>query len=204
MSLTRTFHMATVGVVVLASTLSCKPKTKEQKEKIDVGLAPEVAAEFKKRVEDYAAISKALADSLPKLPTDATPQQIDQDQRAFEKLVVQARANAKEGDLFIPEMQTYVRTLLAGVFEGPLGASERKAVHDEPHPVRPVINRRYPDEVPLATMPPKLLANLPTLPDQLEYRFVYNDLILMDVHAHVILDVVDGAMTPAPPPTPKP
>jgi hypothetical protein len=196
--------MAALAAAVLTSGLACRTKTKEQKEKIDVGLAPEVAAEFKKRVEAYAEMSKALADSLPKLSKDATPQQIDQDQRTFEKVIVRARADAKPGDLFIPEMQTYVRTLLAGVFEGPLGTSERKAVHDEPHPVRPTINTRYPDEVPLATMPPKLLANLPTLPDQLEYRFVYNDLILMDVHAHVILDVVEGAMTPAAAPTPTP
>jgi hypothetical protein len=196
--------MAAVGAVVLTSGLACSTKTKEQKEKIDVGLAPEVAAEFTKRVDAYATLSKSLVDKLPKLPKDATPQQIDQQQRALEQLVVQARADAKPGDLFIPEMQTYVRTLLAGVFGGPLGASERKAVHDEPHPVRPVVNRRYPDEVPLATMPPKMLANLPTLPDQLEYRFVHNDLILMDAHAHIILDVVEGAMAPAPASTSTP
>ena len=69
---------------------------------------------------------------------------------------------------------------------------------------RSVINKRYPDEVPLATMPPKLLANLPTLPDQLEYRFVYNDLILMDDHAHVILDFIVDAMPRAPIPASRP
>jgi hypothetical protein len=185
--------------MLLSGGLACSHKTKEQKEKVDAGLAPEVAAEFNKRVDAYAALSKSLADKLPKLPKDATPQQIDQEQRALEQLVVQARADAKPGDLFTPEMQTYVRALLASVFEGPLGASERKAVHDESHPVTPVINKRYPDEVPLATMPPKMLANLPTLPDQLEYRFVYSDLILMDVRAHVILDYVRGVMEPVPP-----
>lgn len=204
MSLARSVRTATLGAVILMSGLACSTKTKEQKAKIDVGLAPEVAVEFKKRIDAYAALSKSLSDKMPKLSKDATPQQIDQDQRAFEQLVVQARPDAKAGDLFIPEMQTYVRTLLAGVFDGPLGGSERKAVHDEPHPVRPVINKRYPDEVPLATMPPKLLANLPTLPEQLEYRFVHNDLILMDVHAHIILDCVEGAMTPAPASTSTP
>jgi hypothetical protein len=97
-----------------------------------------------------------------------------------------------------------VRTLLADVFKGPLGAAERKAVHDESHPVRPVINKRYPDEMPLSTMSPRLLANLPTLPDQLEYRFVRNDLILMDVHAHIILDFIEDAITPAPARTSRP
>jgi hypothetical protein len=196
----RACRMAAVGAIVLTSGLACSTKTKEQLDKSSVTLAPEIAAEFKKRVEAYASLSKTLTDKLPKLPKETTPQQIDQDQRAFEQLVVQARADAKPGDLFIPEMQSYVRTLLADVFSDTLGAAERKAVHDEPHPVRPVINKRYPDAVPMATMPPRLLANLPTLPDQLEYRFVHNDLILLDVHAHVILDFIENAMAAAPVP----
>jgi hypothetical protein len=204
MFLAHNFRMAALGAVVLTSAVACSTKTKEQREKINVGLAPEVAAEFNKRVDAYTTMAKAVADSMPKIPKEATPQQIDQDQRAFQKRVVQARGNAQPGDIFTPEMQTYVRTLLADVFAGPLGAAERKAVHDEPHPVTPVVDERYPDEVPLATMPPKMLANLPTLPDGLEYRFVHNDLILMDVHAHVILDFIDGAMAPAPAPTSTP
>jgi hypothetical protein len=204
MSFARSFHMAALGAVVLTSALACSTKTKEQVEKSSVTMAPATAAEFDKRVKAYADTSRVLAATLPKLPKDATPQQIDQDQRAFEKLVVQERPDAKPGDIFIPEMQAYVRTLLADIFSGPLGAAERKAVHDEPHPVTPVINKRYPDEVPLSTMPPKLLANLPTLPDQLEYRFVHNDLILMDVHAHVILDFIAGAMPAAPTPASRP
>ena len=204
MSMARSFQTAVVGALVLTSGLACNTKTKEQVERSSVTMAPEVAAEFTKRVEAYASHSRELAASMPKLPKDATPEQIDQDQRLFEKLVVQDRPDAKPGDLFIPEVQAYVRTLLADVFAGPLGAAERKAVHDEPHPVTPVINKRYPDEVPLSTMPPKLLANLPTLPDQLEYRFVHNDLILLDVHAHVILDFIPGAMPPAPTPASRP
>ena len=204
MNCARSFHLAAVGAVVLTSGLACSTKTKEQVERSSVTMAPATATEFTKRVEAYANRSKTLAATLPKLPKDATPQQIDQDQRAFERLVVQDRPDAKPGDIFIPEMQTYVRTLLVDVFAGPLGASERKAVHDEPHPVKPVINKRYPDEVPLSTMPPKLLANLPTLPDQLEYRFVHNDLILMDVHAHVILDFIADAMAPARTPASRP
>lgn len=200
----RSFRMAAVAVVVLISGLACNKPTKEQAEKSSVSMAPELAAEFKQRVEAYATLSRKLAATMPKLPKDPTPLQIDQDQRAFEQLVVQERRDAKPGDLFIPGMQTYVRALLADVFAGPQGSAERKAVHDEPHPVQPVINKRYPDEVPLSTMPPRLLANLPTLPDQLEYRFVHNDLILMDVHAHIILDFIEGAIPPAPAPASTP
>lgn len=197
MSTVRSLRMTMLSITLVAGVLACSHKTKEEKAKVDVGMPPEVAAEFKKRVEAYADTARRLEAKLPKLPKDPTPKQIDVDQRTFEQLIVAGRADAKPGDIFIPEMQAYIRSLLVEVFDGPLGTSERNAVHDEAHPVRPVINKRYPDEVPLATMPPKLLANLPKLPAQLEYRFVHNDLILMDVHAHIILDYVEGAMAPA-------
>ena len=53
------------------------------------------------------------------------------------------------------------------------------------------VNMRYPDTVPLSTVPPQVLANLPTLPEDLEYRFVGDRLILLDSHAHIIADYVE-------------
>src|SRR5204863_3096371 len=110
------------------------------------------------------------------------------------QLVARARADAKAGDIFTPEMQTFVKQRFAAIFKGPRGAQIRKYIHDEPHPVTPEINKRYPDIVPLSTMPVSVLAQLPKLPDELEYRFIQNHLILMDVHAHVILDYVLDAI----------
>jgi hypothetical protein len=39
-----------------------------------------------------------------------------------------------------------------------------------------------------------VLQGLPALPEELEYRFIGNRLILMDVHAHLIADFVDNAL----------
>ena len=130
----------------------------------------------------------------PKLPKEATPQQIDADQRARERLVAEARATAKPGDLFTPEKQRIIHQRFNAIFRGTRGQQIKKYIHDEPHPVSPAINKRYPDEVPTSTMPPSVLAALPKLPDELEYRFVANHLILMDVHAYVILDYVLDAI----------
>ena len=58
----------------------------------------------------------------------------------------------------------------------------------------PVINTRYPDDVPVSTMPPEILKALPKVDDTLEYRFIGRHLILMDVPAHIIVDFVDNAM----------
>jgi hypothetical protein len=65
---------------------------------------------------------------------------------------------------------------------------------ENPGPIRLAVNGRYPDSVPLATMPPQVLAQLPRLPDDLEYRFIASRLILLDVHAHIIVDYIDDAL----------
>jgi hypothetical protein len=47
--------------------------------------------------------------------------------------------------------------------------------------------------VPISTVPPQVLAALPRLPEELEYRFIQNSLILFDSHAHIIADFMDRA-----------
>jgi hypothetical protein len=154
---------------------------------------------FLKRVDAFMQLHKKLEAELPKLPDKATPQQIDQNQRALGDLVAKARADAKPGDLFTPDMQRVVHRFFADVFKGKAGQDAKKYIHDEPHPVTPEVNKRYPDTIPLATMPLRVLAELPKLPDELEYRFVGPHLILMDVHSHLILDYVLNAIPDDPP-----
>ena len=57
-----------------------------------------------------------------------------------------------------------------------------------------VVNGRYPDTIPLSSMPPQILKVLPQLPQELEYRFIEPTLILLDVHAHIIVDYMTGAV----------
>ena len=49
-------------------------------------------------------------------------------------------------------------------------------------------------EVPISTVPPQVLAQLPKLPEELEYRFIQTTLILFDSHAHIIADFVERAI----------
>ena len=152
-----------------------------------------VVTDFNKRVEDYVALRKQQADKLPNLPNKATPKQLDANQRALLDLVAKARANAKMGDLFSPDMQKFIRGLVRRVLTGPDGGRIKASVMDEnPMGVKITINGRYPDTVPMATMPPDVLAALPKLPEDLEYRFVGNRLILLDVASHLIVDYVEN------------
>ena len=44
------------------------------------------------------------------------------------------------------------------------------------------------------TVPPNILAALPKLPEDLEYRFVNRTMILLDTHANLIVDFVPNAI----------
>jgi hypothetical protein len=52
----------------------------------------------------------------------------------------------------------------------------------------------YPAGAPVATVPAQILELLPVLPKELEYRFVGTDLILFDVSAYLMVDVVPNAI----------
>jgi hypothetical protein len=153
-------------------------------------------AGFLDRVNQYATVHQKLENSLPKLSKESTPQQIDTHQRALAKLIQEARPDAKPGDIFTPESQAVIKKLVAKVFNGPDGAAIKASVMDEnPGVPNLKVNGRYPDEVPVSTIPPQLLEGLPKLPEEMEFRFVGNDLILMDTHAHIVADVIPDAFT---------
>ncbi len=152
-------------------------------------------ADFHTRVDEYYALHKKLEATLPKLPKDATPQQIDRDQRALAALIAAERAHAPRGELFAPDVQRVIRDILNRLFVGADRRKLRASIMDEnPGRIRLTVNGRYPDTVPLANMPADVLAELPPLPSELEYRFVGDALILLDVHAHIVVDFFEPVL----------
>jgi hypothetical protein len=143
----------------------------------------------------YVDLHQELEKDLPDLPNEATPEQIDKNQRTLEARMRQARRSAKPGELFTPEAQPVIRRLLTAVFEGPEGRLLIASIRDEnPADMKVHVNMRYPDAVPLSTVPPEVLQTLPRLSEDLEYRFVGRHLILLDAHAHLIADYVENAL----------
>jgi hypothetical protein len=161
-------------------------------------LSPEdskVVAAFQVRVADYIKLHEKVEGSLKPLPKEATPEQVDISQRQLMAGIIAARAGAKPGDIFTPDIQAYLRRVLATQFAGKEGAERRASVLDENPIGTPVrVNGPYPDEIPLSTMPPQVIEALPKLPAQLEFRFIGDRLILFDHHAHLMVDYVDRAL----------
>jgi len=151
-------------------------------------------ADFSERVKQYSELHKRLEATLPRLPKETTPTQIDDHQRALEKLIRAERKNARPGDIITQPVRRHFRQVLARVFAGQIGAELKATVLDEnPGPIALAVNSRYPDQVPLSTVPPQVLSSLPKLPEDLEYRFIGERLILLDVHAHIIADFMENA-----------
>jgi hypothetical protein len=170
------------------------PQTTTAKPDQPVNPDAKALAGFLDRVNEYVKVHQKLEAALPHLPKEATPQQIDKNQRALGALIQDARRTAKQGDIFTPESQGVMKRLLAKVFGGADGAALKASIMDEnPGVPKIVVNERYPDTVPLSTIPPQVLEGLPKLPEEMEFRFVGNTLVLMDVHAHIIADYIPDA-----------
>ena len=145
------------------------------------------------RLREYVDLHIKLEAGLPPLPVDATPEQIDSNQRTLEQRVREARATAKAGDLFTPDADPVIRSLIAAAFRADGGIQLKASILDDnPSSTRVGVNARYPDSVPVSTVPPQLLQTLPKLSEDLEYRFIGQHLIILDVHAHVVADVLEN------------
>ncbi len=188
---------APAGVALLIAAMGVLPDLVSARQQ--AGARPDqdaqLVAEFSRRVQEYAVAHRKLEATLPDLPAKATPQQVDTHQRSLGRLISQARAKAQHGDLFTREGRAYFRRQIARSMGGPDAAQIRSSIMDEnPGRIQLRINSRYPDDIPLSTMPPGMLAALPKLPEELEYRFLGERLILLDVHAHLLVDYIDDAL----------
>jgi hypothetical protein len=149
--------------------------------------------DFEQRVSKYLDAEKAQ--NIPNKPS-ASANKIEDQKKEAEQKVREARPAAKQGDIFTPEIGAYFKKQLAATFQGPEGERVRKSLNRaEPLPNIPLkINQKYPRELPLQSMPPTLLLNLPRLPKELQYRIVGTTLVLYDVSSNLIADLLPNAL----------
>jgi hypothetical protein len=175
--------------------VACRGK----REGADSTLAP--LADFSKRVDEYAALHNRLAANMG--PVDETKSQAEIAARAatLGHLIVNARPNAKQGDLFTPEVATFFTTVIRQESaHRPDSVQETREDQEEEHRTdglpdfTPKVNMLYPTTYPLATFPPGLLPLLPKLPPELEYRIVMHHLVLRDIEANLIVDYIPNAV----------
>ena len=188
----RARSLALVTVVSAVFTFGCKEAEPER----SANPADTLFADFAKRVDSYITLRERLTDSIGDLDPTRSQAEIAARAVALGNAIIASRSQAKQGDIFSPEVAAFLATLIRQEYKRrsePV-LETREDQQDELPDFEPKVNQIYPTTYPLATFPPALLPVLPALPEEIEYRIVRDYLILRDVEANVILDYMPGAV----------
>jgi len=151
-----------------------------------------VTKEFQSRIKAFIQLENQLEHMLPGLKTTRNESEILEHQLALRKMVVDARRQARRGDIFTKDISRYFRAVIGEVLRSPAAPVIQRTI-DGKEPSKPVVvrvNGVFPDDAPVQTTPPMLLMRLPMLPMELSYRFVGHDLVLLDNKTNLIVDFI--------------
>jgi len=155
--------------------------------------------EFHKHLETYMKTHRAAEGKVPNLKRTDDPTEISSREKALGEMIMTLRAGAQESEIFAKEVQPYLRKIIVDDFAKRSLADRRALVHEltelpKGAATKVSVNTVYSTSLPLLTFPAALLQKLPDLPPELEYRIVGRHLILRDVKANLIVDVLRDAI----------
>lgn len=154
---------------------------------------------FQERVNQYVTLHRLLEGPLPPLRPTRDMTEIQASTRALALRIQLARANARRGDLITADaarmFRRHIATCLrpeewAAIFAD--NAEGEEDVRIGPPPTL-YVNMEWPAQVLFGFVPPQLLAALPRLPAELQYRIIGSTLVLWDHHANLIVDFLPDA-----------
>jgi hypothetical protein len=155
----------------------------------------QIIAEFKKRVDRYEDVSGKLEKEVYPPTSELDANTIHARQKELASRIIKALPEWKQGAIFTPEASALFKRRIAEVVNGPDGANIKGAIFDDaPGDMAVRVFTEYPAGVPIATLPAQMLKLFPVLPKELEYRFLGPNLILMDIAAFLIVDVIPDAI----------
>ena len=153
--------------------------------------------QFNVSIQQYVQLHRQIERQLPPLLARSDAQEILESSNAMASALQMIRADAREGNIFTPAVASLLRSRIAEALDARgftaeqlIAASIEEA--DEEAPL-PAVNGRFPWRRG-APMWPCVLNALPTLPDELQYRVVARDLVLIDVHANLVVDILRNAV----------
>ena len=168
-----------------------------QATKKDAVVVDEAAAiaQFEAAIAKYMALRQRLRSEITGPVPNSTPTELTRASDSLAAAIQRARSGAKEGNIFIAPVTVVVKRRVEEVIRrDQLGPILANIDDEEPSVKTPSIHLRFPLASQMATMPPSLLAALPELPKELEYRIVGSYLVLRDVDAALIIDYIPAAV----------
>lgn len=149
---------------------------------------------FRDRLDAYLELHKKAASTVPPLKETDDPSKLASRAQAIGEAVRQARAGAQAGDVFGKELAPRIRRVIRKDWASRAAADRKGLLEEIPAGSVAEVNASYPSAKPLGTFPASLLSELPPLPEEIEYRFVGRHLILRDVKANIIVDVLTNVL----------
>lgn len=165
--------------------------------KAEVTMNPAIFKDFQQRLTRYVEFQRGAEKSTPAQKETNDPAKIELAQQLLGARIRDLRRNAKQGDIFTPEIAAEFKRLINPEMKGEEGSDARAVLKDDapkPGEVPLKINGEYPSGVLLPTVPSTILQALPTLPEDVEYRVVEKALLLRDVDANIIVDFFPNAV----------
>ena len=160
-------------------------------------LEERVIDDFNYRVDRYVRLHRRLERSLPPEHLFGDLEDMPFAVDALHDAIIAARPNARAGTFFTPAVATLLTARLeqAVLATGHTTAQAMIAMNLGYRSGIPEvqIDGRIPPGLHVRVWP-AVLAALPALPEELEYRFVGWDLVLVDVHADLVLDILKDAL----------
>jgi hypothetical protein len=153
----------------------------------------QVLQDFKARVDKYVELRKKADDDAPPMKKTDDPAELRTAQQGLAERIGAARTPAQQGDIFTPEIAAKFKKLLRPEVKD--YGTKATIKDDNPGTMPFKVNGPYPSKEPLSTVPPNVLASLPPLPKDIEYRFVNKHLILRDARANLIIDYIPNAIS---------
>jgi hypothetical protein len=152
---------------------------------------------YRAAVNTYAQLHREAESSVATPALCAGPEQIELARQELADEIRFLRRNAREGAVFSSEVgDIFRRRLTHALADLEMEAADVLApLTEERHGRRAIleVNGFFPWEA----GPPRwreLFWALPTLPDELEYRLVGADLVLLDVEARLVVDILVDAV----------
>ena len=153
-------------------------------------------ASFEIAVNDYASLHRRLERAWPPMWFISDLEQADSVAKAFRAVLRAARPQATRGSFFAPDVADLFRFRMSGAIrEQNLDLEAMTSLAEETGTESwwtPVINEPLPWGG--AGTPWPIFEALPALPLELEYRLVGRDLVLLDVRANMVIDILDLAV----------
>ena len=151
--------------------------------------------QFDAAIAEYMTMRRGLRGEVTGPVKNSTSTQLTDAADALAAAIQRARPMAKVGSVFsVPVATVFKRRIADAVRTGNLTAVLEEIDDEGSVNSPPKIYVRLPVSAQMATMPASLLAVLPPLPKDLEYRILGRYLVLRDVDASLIIDYIPDAV----------